>query len=774
MKNLCLLLILLLLACNKGGDTPTPVTPPVGTVDFSVSKTELFPLELLTITLASPTAQASFKVKIGTNEVVASQVVGNQYSLLIPETLKEGNYVLSLPDGKKTVGLIIKKPNVIANPTQYNQDFVKQTNELIGVMKSTQDSLVKYGLSTSTEGNASLATINASIADFQKRLGTASPAEIKTTAAFLDANRVKIDSLFQFVQDLKKENLRNGRIGKVESWDQDFDLYLHSFGDKLYTVGPKIAYFFTAIAVAIAGGNVLVAVGVAVLANLAMESFNLLYKQFGSLRKIYDSGYGGLKTTVEVVSNLKRRISAKLSLRNIDVIEDIKSTVLLLKSIASNIKYFRNQFLLPSINEYVTIKPIDIPVQAEDVPVRDADKLSVTVNNANVKATISNFQNGAFDLIFTTAQSAAQAFDYTITYFYGGVAVSETITGNTLTAATTTALSLSTSKGVPFTAAGEADIQYLYAVGGYPPKASTTYRWNYGDGSSISEIKGANDDIHTYSKPGTYTITVNVTEGITTIGQISRVASITSKGTFTISTPDGAPITKAGEANKSYTFALNGTNWQPNSKSIIIWTFGDNTNQEEVLGSASVKHSYAKEGIFDVKARLYPEDGSVEERVAQAKAFIGSQAEGDFYITYAFGENSLVFPSEGVSASIKGGRFDIVGNYQKLQTGIFFAPVSKFTGVGTYNFIHNCDPALADSYAIGAHLYSFATLAAIATTYSKAAVWGCAPNDKAVSSANGQVTVTKYDGKVIEGTFYYTDVITGLPVLNGKFRAPIK
>jgi len=41
------------------------------------------------------------------------------------------------------------------------------------------------------------------------------------------------------------------------------------------------------------------------------------------------------------------------------------------------------------------------------------------------------------------------------------------------------------------------------------PKASTTYRWNYGDGSSISEIKGANDDIHTYSKPGTYTITVN-------------------------------------------------------------------------------------------------------------------------------------------------------------------------------------------------------------------------------------------------------------------------
>jgi PKD repeat protein len=120
-----------------------------------------------------------------------------------------------------------------------------------------------------------------------------------------------------------------------------------------------------------------------------------------------------------------------------------------------------------------------------------------------------------------------------------------------------------------------------------------SYAWNFGDGKT-STTKGSTS--HTYSKGGTYTVTLKVSGS----GGVS--ATVTKLVTVPPVCAGFKVSTACGSLTATFTDASSGT---INS---YAWSFGDGTG---ATGKGPVSHPYASPGSYPVTLTLTGKDGSV-------------------------------------------------------------------------------------------------------------------------------------------------------------------
>ena len=111
------------------------------------------------------------------------------------------------------------------------------------------------------------------------------------------------------------------------------------------------------------------------------------------------------------------------------------------------------------------------------------------------------------------------------------------------------------------------------------------WAWNFGDGNTSRD----KDPAHTYAAPGTYTVTLTVTNGVCSYTTTKTVSIIDEKAVFSADQP---VICRNGTVKFTAT-GINATNiqqWQ--------WNFGDGTPSANT--ATSVNHTYKNAGIFRV------------------------------------------------------------------------------------------------------------------------------------------------------------------------------
>lgn len=131
------------------------------------------------------------------------------------------------------------------------------------------------------------------------------------------------------------------------------------------------------------------------------------------------------------------------------------------------------------------------------------------------------------------------------------------------------------------------------------PDDFLSFAWNFGDGNSGSGIVPS----HTYTKAGTYTVTLTVSENRPSDGHPLQTAPAST--TVKINTPPvanpGGPYT--GTAGNPVTFDGSGSSDADKDPLTYTWDFGDGQSGTKV----SPTHAYAKAGTYTVK--LTVDDG---------------------------------------------------------------------------------------------------------------------------------------------------------------------
>lgn len=165
------------------------------------------------------------------------------------------------------------------------------------------------------------------------------------------------------------------------------------------------------------------------------------------------------------------------------------------------------------------------------------------------------------------------------------------------------------SNGKPC-AAGES-IHFVAGTGTYNPQSCDTFTWTFGDGQSGS---GTNP-FHTYTAPGTYPITLTVTNTATSGNRKTATGSVvvgaaacnaphgslsmTYQGVSCATSAPGTPCTPGESLKLTATLFL----YNVQSCDTFEWSFGDGTpNQTTTAGT--INHTFSGGGTFNVAVTL--------------------------------------------------------------------------------------------------------------------------------------------------------------------------
>ncbi len=190
----------------------------------------------------------------------------------------------------------------------------------------------------------------------------------------------------------------------------------------------------------------------------------------------------------------------------------------------------------------------------------------------------SDYLNGSLDevAVYTRALSAAEVASH---FVKGGGAVPNKLPVASFTAGTT-------GRTVTVDAAASTD----------PDGTVTGYAWDFGDGSTGTGVGTS----HRYAAPGTYTVTLTVTDdrgGSATTSRTAVVVNAAPTAAFGSSTQDlTASFDAAGSADADGTVTS------------YAWDFGDGTSGT----TSSPTHGYLVAGTYDVTLTVTDNDGATD------------------------------------------------------------------------------------------------------------------------------------------------------------------
>lgn len=519
MKNpLLFLLLLLVFSCKKEESKPAPIER---TESFTLSKISVVPLEILILTLEKATDEKSLELKLGSSAITAKQIHGDQYGFMVPETISQGTYELKLKDGLKKVTVTVRNSPAISNPAAYIDEFVGLAATQFATLAKIEDTLVKQGLLTTSIALEERRTLNEKRQTFAAQVQALSENDKLKLARAISANRAPIDSLHSEIQSLIATQIP--MKGRVMANCPTFPL--DDYND---CVARKTAMLFVRVmieAVIVYGAFTVPVYGIPLGTALAIVFFQdvqLLYRwTLNFLNRLAISSDppelsfdDNTSPANEFKAGTNRLVIFRILLVNIYKGVDKKLASVDIQKFIESAESF-NLFMTEKFKDLFTVK-FEFPALRKGKRLPEiVDRLKVTVlNNPKVIGVISDFENGLFNLKFTSTEKKDQVFDYKISYQYAGKAVEKTIVNNKLLAGAggvdLSDCTIKTSDGIPIDKTGEIDKTYKFSLEGtckFPPK--TLFFWDFGDGGTDESVDSQTAN-HKFTKSGDFTVKVRV------------------------------------------------------------------------------------------------------------------------------------------------------------------------------------------------------------------------------------------------------------------------
>lgn len=159
---------------------------------------------------------------------------------------------------------------------------------------------------------------------------------------------------------------------------------------------------------------------------------------------------------------------------------------------------------------------------------------------------------------------------------------------------------------VSFNASGSSDPDEDDSVFGY--------EWNFGDGSGIAF---SNAVTHTYTTPGTYTVTLRVQdEALTYSDPVTQ--TITVEAANVAPTADFTFSPSTGEAPLTVSFDASGSSDSDGTITAYEWDFGDSLTNNRP--NPTVDHTFQNPGAYAITLRVQDSDGAYSTNVVKAIA----------------------------------------------------------------------------------------------------------------------------------------------------------
>jgi PKD repeat protein len=147
--------------------------------------------------------------------------------------------------------------------------------------------------------------------------------------------------------------------------------------------------------------------------------------------------------------------------------------------------------------------------------------------------------------------------------------------------------------------------------------AITTYAWSFGDGQAASGA--AATTTHSYAHPGTYQVTLTVTDAVGVSASVQHTVTVTNRPPKALVTASAARVV----AGRAVSFDGRASSDADGSIASYAWSFGDGSSGS----GATARHVYRHSGLLTVTLTVHDNSGatgstSLRVRVTAAPACI--------------------------------------------------------------------------------------------------------------------------------------------------------